>query len=120
MPLTDTLANTSFGAALSATGATSGLAIGDDEAARSIDCCVLIVASSVTSGATFFVERKNAGGAWRPIAKFAITEDGSYAIPAWGGKENRSGADPQTNIRVNCVARTDGSYACSLSKLTKA
>lgn len=76
-----------------------------------------IVASTVTSGATFQIEgRRSVNGvntAYRPIRKFAITASGTYAVPA----------DPLNGgtfdeYRVNTLARTDGSYVFTTQALT--
>lgn len=125
MPIVDTLANTTFGSALTAAGSTSALTFGGD--GRGQSASVLIVATAVTTGASFTIEVEGGGtsnttfgGAaanYAPIASFAITANGSYAVPIDVRRRGAIGAD--TKIRVTCTTRTDGSYACSLSKLTK-
>lgn len=120
MPVADTLASSTLGSSLaSATQTGTVVLAGDDAGARAVDACVVIVATTVTSGATFRVEKRNEAGNWVPINKFSITANGSYAVPVWGGNQSRNGDGPATGIRVNCISYTDGSYACSVSKLTK-
>jgi hypothetical protein len=114
MPLTATLAATSFGSALATVTATAGLEFDERK-----DNAIVIVASTVTSGATFHIEAKTESGAWVPVIKFAITATGSYAFPISDRIRRERSLDSNCQFRVSCVARTDGSYACSRNTFTE-
>lgn len=121
MARSGTLTSTSLGAALAATGQTATVVAiaspGDKDARRGTTACVVIVATSVTSGATFQVERqRSVGQPWEIVARFEITTNGSYGVST----RNDSVPDGQSNVRVNCVAYTDGSYACTLQTMVAA
>ncbi len=112
--LTSTLTATTFGTALSAAGSTAGLAFDERK-----DNAIVIVASTVTSGATFQIEGKTESGTWVPVVKFAITATGSYAFPICNRILRKRHLDTNCQLRVTCTACTDGSYACSRNTFTE-
>ena len=118
--LKDTVTSTTYGAALSATGATSGIAFPAGFAEGDKEVVAVIVASAVTNGGTLQVEVKSGDG-WRPVDRFDITANGTYAIPLRDAIQRRAGViDPGGSHRVNCTARTDGTFTCTYTTIDRA
>ena len=115
MPLNDTLTTDAIGAGLSSVTAGTALALTQGDP-RGIDRSVVIVATSVTTGANLQVE-VDCGSGYEVLAKFSITADGSYAIPL--APKDRKGSDPES-VRVRVNSRTDGTYTPHLTTLTRA
>lgn len=107
----DTIASTAIGAALNSVAATAAVTAPDPR----LSPTVVIVAASVTDGATLVIEGKS-GDTYYPITTFNITANGSYAVPLYGV---RAPVEKPDTIRINCIARTDGTYTGTYNTLTK-
>jgi hypothetical protein len=105
-------------ATVTATGTQTAVAVGTENSAS-----VNIVASSVTTGASFQIEgrtsTRDGAGSWIPVVAFDITANGTYSIPVFGSKQRhiRTGKTIE-EFRLNCTALTDGSYVATSGKVT--
>ena len=100
-------------ATVTAAGAQAAVAVGAENAA-----VLKLVASGVTSGATFNIEGRSSTrdgvGSWIPLVTFNVTANGTYAVPVFTNKQFhiRRGMTIE-EWRLNAVSVTDGSYVAT-------
>lgn len=109
---------TSANATVTATGGQTAISRGTSGSMN-----INIVASTVTTGATFQIEGRTVDqvgtGPWIPFLAFAITASGTYSVPAaHDGKKWHTGPGLPTDVRVNCTSYTDGSYVVTSTAIT--
>lgn len=126
MAMTQT--STALGTLASATsGSAVNVAAVAATAGTTVDRCepvLLVVSTSVTTGATIVLQARNRQGnaagdvatSWREVARIAVTANGSKAFPLAAG--DLYGHQPDdvraTTATAEGGAWTDGSHVCSL------
>jgi hypothetical protein len=105
-------------ATVTATGAQTAVAVSTED-----DALLACVASTVTTGATFTIEGRSStrdgAGSWIQLQQFTIAASGTYAIRVFSNKQRHLRRGKTIDEwRVNCIARTDGSYVFTSQKST--